>query len=249
MAPLFSTGGLSLDPAGISPGVRFLAAFNDIEDHMRSSLQADQHVEFIRLARDFANRKHLTQRSVTPSVPSASLRNAISHGRYFDGRPIAEPVKEVVEQIERLRDQALTVLGLMDVRMVSMNDPIDVALGYVRQFDYSQLPVYDDGVYVALLTTNAIAIWLAAQLTATGGIAETVLVHQVIQFAEPHEKALLDPCTTTVTDAIHSLTRGGSWWQARCGLVVTETGKPTEKPMAMVVVDDLPTLSAAVELS
>lgn len=47
----------------------------------------------------------------------ASLRNAISHGRFYDDRPIAEPVQAVMAEIERLRDQitappkALAILG------------------------------------------------------------------------------------------------------------------------------------------
>ena len=130
-----------------SAGTRFMIAFNDIEDHFRKTLGADSHVEFIQLARNYADRARLTRPQRDALVTFAALRNAISHGRYYDGRPIAEPVEEVVAQIEHLRDQikrpptALGVLGAMQVQTVGPGDPISAALDFVQQFDYSQLPV------------------------------------------------------------------------------------------------------------
>ncbi len=139
------------------------------------------------------------------------LRNAISHEKYRDGRAIADPRPDVVEQIERLRDlyfkppTALSVLGQMDVCSVAPGQPISAALEYVRLHDYSQLPVYDGGAYVGILTTNAIARWLAAQLAATEGLAEAESVGNVLQFAEPHECARHAPRSITAADAIDQL--------------------------------------------
>lgn len=98
----------------------------------------------------------------------ASLRNAIGHGRYYNNRPIADPVPEVVDQIEELRDQlcappkVLKVLGRVDVVRLAPGDQVRLALRYVGEDGYSQIPVYDDDAYVGPLTTNAIARWLAA---------------------------------------------------------------------------------------
>jgi predicted transcriptional regulator len=234
---------------------RFLAAFNEIEDHLRRALGADAHVDFGQLTRVFAARRHLLRAQVDALSAFAALRNAISHGRYYDGRPIAEPVPEVVAQIERLRDQitsppvALTVLRSMEVCSVSPGDPIVRALEYVGRFDYSQLPVYDQGAYVGLLTTNAIARWLAAQLADNGGLAESERIGDVMRFAEPHEKGLLVPRAVTVTDAVHRLTRGGVNGQPVTALIVTADGQAHQKPLAVIVNDDLPALSAALALS
>jgi len=239
---------------GESLGARFLAAFNDIEDQVRNELHAGLHVEFATLARQFAARKHLLRPQLEALLAYATLRNAISHGRYYDGRPIAEPVEKVVEQIERLREQikappvALTVLGQMTVRTVSPTDPIGAALHLVRAYDYSQLPVYRDHQYLGLLTTNAIARWLANQLTTNGGLAQTETVEQVLGFAEPHEKALLVPRSLTVTDAIYQLAHGGEADKPVAALIIAQTGKPHETPLAMIVVDDLPALTSAVTL-
>ena len=234
-----------------SAGARFMAAFNDIEDHLRATLHADVHVEFTQLARAYSDRKRLNRQQRDALAAYASLRNAISHGRYYGGRPIAEPVDEVVDQIEQLRDllknppTALSVLGAMKVQSVAPGDPVGTALNYVRDFDFSQLPVYDDGTYSGLLTTNAVARWLANQLISNDGYAETASVAEVIKFAEQHECALLVPRTIPVNEALHLLAHGGKGGKPVTALIVTQNGKTNETPLAVVVAEDVAALSAA----
>ena len=135
----------------------------------------------------------------------ASLWNAISPGRYFGGLPIAEPVQEVVDQIEQLRDQikspprALAVLGVMNVCTARPDEPISAALDHVRSFEYSQLPVYGQLGYSEILTTNAIARWLAHQLSINEGLAEEESVSRVLEFAKPHDQGGLPPRWSTFT--------------------------------------------------
>lgn len=237
-----------------SRGSRFLAAFNEVEDHFRSVLGPGTRVDFGQMARDYGERKHLPRRQLDALAAFAGLRNAISHGRYYDGRPIADPVGEIVEQIERLRDQllspplAISILGSTEVRSVRPEDPISVALDFVRAYDYSQFPVYSADGYTALLTTNAVARWLANQLRLTGGLAESESVEHVLRFAEPHELALLAPRTITVPDAMHRLAHGGVGGRSVPAVLITQTGRVTEMPLALLVADDLPTLSEALEI-
>ena len=127
----------------------------------------------------------------------ASLRNAISHGRFYDGRPIAEPVQAVVTE-STLRGQitappkALAILGSRNACIAGPQEPVSAVLEYVSRFDYSQVPVYDGTRYIGILTTNAIARWLAHQLTLNQGLAEGESVDRVLAFAEPHERAKLE---------------------------------------------------------
>jgi len=55
-------------------------------------------------------------------------------------------------------------------------------LGHVVRFDYSQVPVHGDTDHVSLLTTNAIARWLAHQLELNQGLAEEE-PHRILAFA------------------------------------------------------------------
>ncbi|PYC65478.1 hypothetical protein C7C45_28540 [Micromonospora arborensis] len=231
-------------------GARFLAAFNDIEKHFRSTLRADVAVGFAQLIRDYGQRRPLSHHQKNALVAFASLRNAISHGTYYGGRPIADPVEVVVQEIEHLRQQiiepplALTVLKSGNVCRVHPDDPISIALEHVRAFGYSQLPVYDDA-YVGVLTTNAIARWLADQLVKNTGIAEEEPVRQVLSFAEPGEDAALVPRAITVVEAIDRLSRSRLAGQLNTTLIITQNGMRTDKPLRLVVPFDLPILSKA----
>jgi CBS domain-containing protein len=234
-----------------SNGTRFLSAFNDIEGLFRSRLGADQHVDFAQLEREYGDKYRLPLPHRDALKAFRELRNAIVHGRYFGGRPIAEPVPEVVAEIEHLRSllmsppTALAVLGTRDVCVASCDGPIRTALEYVRRFDYSQLPVYDDKEYVGILTTNTIARWLAHQLTLNQGLAEEETVRQVLTFSEAHERALLVPRTITAAEAIHKLSHGGTDGTPVTALIITERGLNRETPLRVIALFDLPQLTAA----
>jgi CBS domain-containing protein len=199
-----------------SYGVRFLAAFNDIEELFRSKLGVGPYVDFAQLERDYGDRYRLPGQHRRDLGAFRELRNAMVHGRYFGNRPIAEPVPEVVDAIERLRDllvsppTALAVLGTRNVCVAHPDEPIRTALEHVRRFDYSQLPVYDGREYIGILTTNTVARWLAQQLSQNEGYALEESTAQVLGFSEPHERALLVPRAITAAEAIHKLSHGGA---------------------------------------
>ena len=128
---------------------------------------------------------------------------------------------------------------------MSPEDPISTALDLVLEHDYSQFPIYSAGRYAGLLTTNAVVRWLADQLRASGGLAESESIAQAVAFAEPHEVARLVPRSTTVTDALHLLASGGSGGRSVPALIITHSGTPSERPLRLVVADDLPKLAGA----
>lgn len=234
---------------------RFLTAFNRIENQLRTSLQAEEHVNFASLANRYAQKRRLPEQHRRALIAFASLRNAIVHGNYYGGRPIAEPVVEVVEEIERLWTQlsspplALKVLGSETVCQVHPDEPVSVALDYVRRFSYSQFPVYGENGYIGLLTTNAIGRWLADQLIRNAGLAEEEPVRQVMRFAEENERAALVPRTITAAEALDRLIHGQGSRQSVVALIVSEHGRPTDRPLAVVVPHDLPRLTAALSIA
>ena len=238
-----------------SYGARFMAAFNDIEELFRSRLGADAYVDFAQLEREYGDKYRLPAAHRSALRAFRELRNAIVHGRYFGGRPIAEPVPEVVDEIERLRDllvsppTALSVLGAQDVCAARFDEHIRTALEYVRRFDYSQLPVYDDQQYAGILTTNTIARWLASQLARNQGLAEEETVRQVLNFSEDHERALLVRRTITAAEAVDKLSHGGANGTPVTALIVTDLGRRSESPLRVIAVFDLPRLTASLRFT
>ncbi|WP_267900714.1 CBS domain-containing protein [Micromonospora craterilacus] len=160
-----------------------------------------------------------------------------------------------MQEIERLRQlileppRALGALPASEVRVVGPDDSIGMALDHVRTRGFSQLPVYDGGGYAGVLTTNAIARWLADQLTRNTGIAEEEPVSHVLRFAEPGEDAILVPRAITVVEAIDRLSRGRQAGQLTTALIITENGRRTDKPLRLVAPYDLPVLTAALAIT
>jgi predicted transcriptional regulator len=238
-----------------SNATRFLRAFNEIEDSFRSELGLADNEDFAQLARAYSEKYWLPTSHRDALRAFRELRTAIVHGRYFGDRPIAEPVPEVVDEIECLRDliksppAALAILGGRDVCMTRRDEPIRAALEHVRRFDYSQLPVYENHGYAGILTTNTIARWLAHQLVQNQGLAEEETVSQILEFAEPHERALLVSRQITAPEVIQKLSHGGTRGTPVTALVVTANGRSTDKPLRVITVFDLPQLTASLKIA
>ena len=241
------------ETSGVSLGAQFLGAFNEIEGHFRDSLQCEERVSFKTMIGTYEQQYHLTTEQVRALQAWARLRNAISHDLYFDGRPIAEPAAQVVDEISKLRDLILSpplLWDCLDRRSVSVTNPgtpIRTVLEMVRLHDYSQVPVYGDKRYVGLLTTNCIARWLADRL-ATSTLGDGEPVQAVMEFAEPHDRAMHIPKTITVAAAIDLLSQAGADGFRPAALIMTRSGKADESALAVVVDFDLPSLNTALSL-
>ncbi|WP_277369824.1 hypothetical protein [Rhodococcus rhodochrous] len=174
----------------VSGAIRFLSAFTAIENHFKWQLQTDEeHMSFVRMAKEYA-RRHRTQVDLPALRAFADLRNALVHQDYYGGKPVADPVPEVVEAIERLRDRiidppkVLQVLPRRAPAVFETDTPLNRVLDEIRRHDYSQFPIYEDDTYLGQLPPTA--------------------------------------------------------------LIVTHSGSAKERPLMIVVADDLPTLVAAV---
>lgn len=217
------------------PAVAFLAAFNDIEAYLRSELGAKRSDSFRWMVR-LAEKKHLISKEQSEALDAfAELRNAISHGPYNNLRPIADPRPDTVTMIEHIRDVltdppiALQVLPRQKVCSLRMEDSITDALEIIRTTEISQFPVYSDNDYVALLTTNTIARWVAVDLGDNSHLDATT-VAEVLDYAEASDSAVFMPRTVTAQEVIDVMTGPDLPWS----VIVTEHGKPDQKPLRII---------------
>lgn len=124
------------------------------------------------------------------------LRNVVQHNRVNNGLPIAIPRQDAVEAMERIANYIETPPQIKDFMVkhpaiLSSRSAIEAASEQVVRLDLSQLPVYDNGSYAGLFTTNAMARWLASVIRSEGGtlIIENVTVSDILEHAEQHEEA------------------------------------------------------------
>lgn len=225
--------------------IAFLAAFNDIETHLRETLDAKKSDSF-RWMVDQAKRRHLvSERHGDDLKEFAELRNAISHGQYTtDFRPIAEPLPETVAEIEHIRDllrdppTALGVLGQHEVQVFAPGDDIRQVLRVVRTTTISQFPIYDQARYVDLLTTNTIARWVAADLDDNEHL-DARTVAEVLRFAEGSDRAVFLPREATAQHAFDALTTPAKDGSLPRAAVITEHGKVHQRPLRIIGGADL----------
>ncbi|WP_018295618.1 CBS domain-containing protein [Corynebacterium lubricantis] len=232
----------------------FLAAFNDIEDHLRVQLGAKKSDSF-RWMVDQAKRRHVLSETHAEDLKEfAELRNAISHGRYTkDLRPIAEPLPEAVEHIERIRDLlqhpplALEVLGShQKIYTFAPDDDIHDVLRIIKNTEISQFPVYKEGRAVDLLTTNTVARWVAADLDDNDHL-DARSVAEVLDYAESNDRAVFLPKDATAQEALDAMVIPDGKRGLPRAAVITEHGLDTQKPLRVVGGSDVVALRNALQ--
>jgi hypothetical protein len=88
-----------------------------------------------------------------------------------------------------------------------------------------------------------VARWLADRLT-TDELAESESVNEAMKFAEPQDTAVHLARSATVLHAIQSLSVPRPGKPPPAALIITQTGRPGESPLAIVVAEDLGALFA-----
>ncbi|GAB3647154.1 CBS domain-containing protein [Corynebacterium nasicanis] len=233
--------------------IPFLAAFNDIEAHLRELLSAKKTDNF-RWMVDQAVRRHLiSEQHAVDLREYGELRNAISHGRYTDDmRPIAEPLPETVADIERIRlllrdpPTALGVLGHHEVRTVAPDDDIREALRVIRSTTISQLPIYEGGRCIGILTTNTIARWVAADLDDNDHL-DARTVAEVLDWAEDNDRAIFLPRGVLAQEAVDALTKPRKDGSMPRAAIITEDGRTDQRPIRVIGGSDIAVLMEAVD--
>lgn len=161
-----------------------------------------------------------------------NLRNAISHSRYLDGAPVADPRIDTVEEIERIRDLVLKPPRLKDAlkahgkpRIFSPGDDIKAFLRIVTDNDFSQAPVELQKGHYELITTNAVARWFAHNLNNLGGVVDSAPISHVLSYAENGDRLRKVGHDTTTVKAIN---------------IFSGQASSSEEPPAALLVMDLP---------
>jgi predicted transcriptional regulator len=233
----------------LTNGSRFLAAFNDVENHLRDAFghrDARHHESFVELRRKARQANMTTTEQDKWLETLGKLRNAIVHGRFDKGRPLADPVTSVVERMEALRDVLLTPPTVAEVIQgqepveFQITHPLSEALRFVRECSYSQFPLREGERFVGLLSTNAIARWLAHQMDRHGGMAESELIAEVLKHRETTEQALLVGQDCLLTAALERLSPSDPSVLACTAIGVTQNGHPHEETLGLITHADVP---------
>lgn len=226
---------------------RFLDAFRTIEAALlaKSTQKYSKQPTFYDLVDDS---KLLTSSQKEKLKQFAKLRNAIVHEPHQNGVPIADPRNDAVDWIER---QALiiekpplvrNVLKIQPPLVLNKNSEISEFLELVSRFDFSQAPVGDGARVVALITTNAVTRWISsAYISNQGALVEESKIAEILTFSENTDEVAFKPKDLKVVDALRIFS-GENTLIPPAAILITETGKPDEKPLGICVKSDVQAL-------
>ena len=113
---------------------------------------------------------------------------------------------------------------------------------------FSQVPVYDDGVFQGLLTTDTISRWLASGIVREGDI---IITEETVADVMPHNESLnnvrLIRRNCTLYDVLDYFDQANEKGQRLDALIVSNSGRKEEKPLGIITIFDLPEIYQRVQ--
>jgi predicted transcriptional regulator len=229
---------------------KFLETFNVVEDWLRRQMNAPPGEDFHEVVNRVAEKHIGVKRHAYLLKKLGRLRNLVVH-EYSRDKAMAVPTPYTVERITAIRDELLSPPLLYSVctRPVvacGSSDPVGKAAKAMRDGSYSQLPIYDGSAFVGLLTAETVARWVAGNLADGQELMEEEKVVDVLRHQEDPENHAFLGRTSTVLDglaAFDAFLHRGKRLEA---VLLTENGLPTEQPLGIVTVHNIPRLRQAI---
>lgn len=226
---------------------RFLDAFVQIESALRRITGSSSAQSFAAMLAEASRTRAYVRRFRSDLQRYADLRNAIVHERQGRTEAIAEPHDGTVAELEGVAAviSAPPKLEQLPPVAVSICAPTDSVLQVATTMStgrFSQLPVYDGDDCIGLVTSATIARWLAVKLGEEGGVLDDCPVSDVLPYREDSSIHHFMARQDTVADAIEVFESAANDGKYLDAVIVTQTGRPNQKPINILTVFDLPRL-------
>ena len=143
---------------------RFIAAFNRIDRHLRSSLGFDRNPPFAHVVRTYCDRFGSRDRDCLLEL--AEIRNVLAHQVTSPGIYPVVPTEQSLVRAEgiatalELPPRAIPTFKRHVLR-VEADQPLSSVLRLIDEHSFTQFPVYRKNDFVGLLTENGITRWLS----------------------------------------------------------------------------------------
>ncbi|MCU9615095.1 CBS domain-containing protein [Caldibacillus lycopersici] len=220
---------------------RFEVSFNQIQDSLERLLKVNK--SFSELVRFGAGRHKVVKAFYDDLLQFARLRNAIVHDKTEIGYYIAEPHESVVERIEHIA-KVLTrpnsILSIASKRVVyyQYEDSIMKVIQGMKEYPYSQYPIYHNKECIGLLKAGTIVKWLADHIDATNLSLKNVKIKEIFAYEKQHP-VIFVPKNYSIFDVEDIYESYHAKKEDLKMAVVTENGKRTEMPLGIVTAWDL----------
>lgn len=224
---------------------KFINCYNELDKAFAKALDQSEYVSFSQRIRELVLRNPVVRRYKEDLYLLGNLRNAISHNT-IDSKPIAEPLAETVELIEKILQEFKNppkVIPSFQFEVYSVDDetPLMELLQEMKSQDFSQAPLLDDsGNVKEVISTNTISRWLFDQMKQEEIILPGVKVDELAPYIETKQNYVLISRNTTIFEAAELFIKKSKEKKNKLDcLIVTHSGKPTEKLMGIVCIEDI----------
>jgi predicted transcriptional regulator len=230
---------------------RFVSAFNQVEKRLEEIVASKDYLPFAQLVEKAAGRNSAVKMYMKRLKSLANLRNLLVHDHEHD-KEVAVPTEHTVRGVETLAEAITSPPPLLSVATETVHlcrpsDRVGAAARVMHDNSFSQIPVHDGEKLIGLLTGATIARWLAARLDGGAGILEEESVEKVLEHQEAAGYVLLAK-TATVFDGLKEFDQSLHSGRALQAVIVTASGQPSETPLGIVTVTDIPGLVRSARL-
>jgi hypothetical protein len=228
----------------MSPGEEFLDLYNKLDQHLRGLLlrfgtDSRDRPSFSQVVKQLALHNATIRNNYEWLIEYGELRNALVHEKSHGGvQLLADPRPETLERFrqfvgEMLQPTKVDGIASKPVREFSSDASLSAALAFMHDKDFSQIVVRLDGK-LKLLSQAGLTRWLESKYD-HGWLAEdTVAVGDVVRF-EPDGTCKFVGRRVSADEVVTQFVRlPGPSSELLRAVIVTESGKPTEKAIGLV---------------
>lgn len=221
----------------------FILMFNQISDHLSQLANIDRHEPFYHVVDLAAQKNPAVQREAAQLKKYGDLRNAIVHDSAYPGEKFAEPTDATLAKFAGILNRIISPKQLFpafqrEMRCFAPNEPLVAALAYMRENGFSQVVVQQNGT-LSLLTVEGVAGWLAAKAKEDIISIAEAKIGDALAFDIPDAFRVMGR-SETVSHVQEAFAKAIDHKKPRLlAVIVTQNGKPNEKPLGIVTPWDL----------
>jgi predicted transcriptional regulator len=220
---------------------RFEVAFNRIHEVLKKLVRGHSD-QFVKLLNTGAKKHQMIETYQDDLQQYAKLRNAMVHDKTEIGYYIAEPHSKIVDRIEKIAEVFTKPKYALKISSkpttYDYNDSIQEVIQGIKEFGYSQYPIYKDGECIGLLNAGTIVNWMAENVVNSIVDLSDIKVSDIFRIKEKHPIAFA-PKSIDIFQVEDIYEEAHKEKQDLEVVIITENGKNTETPLGIVTAWDL----------
>lgn len=226
---------------------KFISLFNEIEHVLRDLDGGDRYVPFYKLVDQVSYKNKVVSRYASGLKMYADLRNVIVHNQ-IDNRFIADPddaaIAELGDMLLKIQSPILALSVVRhQVQCVLMNDPLPNVLAFMKVQGYSQLPVYENEVFMGVINAHVLSLWLTNKMTDSGQLPDRLAsVKDIMAYKTEKGKTLFLPRTVSAIEVLDQYQEFAKRADMIDAIIITHSGKTDEAPLTIITDYDIPIL-------